>query len=479
MFKRFLFLITLSLSTQIGQICAMQATTAEQAAATEQATTTEHREDEQKNPATSSKRLQKNKKDTASSSVLKSALLIGGVAVAGAGAFLIGSRFLGHGSVSSRVDRLSSERVDGLRSEDESFHDSPAIWNHEALKAASLKTDDQCNRMANALWAAAVGDALGALQTFKDINPAKITWFMPNIEIDQPVYKYSQYTTMTHIVFEVLADRNILPDKKVGEIGQRFNHHLLNLDASKIKPTDCESVVSAWPIGFFYSNIPQIAIDAIVNYSQITNNDVTAVAACAAMTAGFVYLCNNPKATKDQVANAMIGAARVFDELQVGSGFQYIDNWSTLSVNDLRAYITRNNMLTSQMLLYAKGSGEHSGSDGWTPQDVLGDDDATNEFNRSRSGRLVGRRADEALAAALYIFMRYADKPTNQVGPVYEAIFEALYVIGGNSSGIATLVGALMGYRYDGDLCRDMQEFYKQDSTRLEWERHIHAIYAQ
>ena len=508
MFKRFLLLLSLALSAQIGQICAIQTQTTEPIVAEDQenSTAVESSEETKKKPETLSERLQKKQKRATPNTALKAALWTGGALVAGTGIYLA-IECLGFGA-----RRVSLE-------EDESYHHNPAIWSHAALRGATVKTDDECNRMANALWAAAAGDALGRLTEFNKERVGRFQWFMPeyrqrNARTNQQVYAYSDDTVMAHIVFEVLADNTIAQINKIDVMAERFiqmynggttfdplttyrahgnsiktiaqNYTPQKWSDRLEKPFDPKtaemgsgSVMRVWPMGFFYSNnLPQAKHKAL-QQSQITHRNVTAIAACAAMTVGFACLCNNPKATGDQVADAMIAAAREYDQQQIAAGFIPLTDQEKQDHTpaQLREHITANNMLTSQMLWYAKGAGQHSDILAYSPADVLNNQSSPQTGGRSLNGCLRGWVGDEAVAAALYIFMRYADQSPFTVNIVHAAIMEAVNTYG-DSDTIATLVGALMGYRYNGDLCRDMQARYGADPVRLEWEEHMHALYA-
>ena len=74
-----------------------------------------------------------------------------------------------------------------------------------------------------------------------------------------------------------------------------------------------------------------------------------------------------------------------------------------------------------------------------TPERVLGTHNTKQTNHRSPDGFLLGWAADEALAAAVYIFLRHPDD-------LHQALIEAVNTPG-DSDSIATLVGALVGIR--------------------------------
>ena len=97
--------------------------------------------------------------------------------------------------------------------------------------------------------------------------------------------------------------------------------------------------------------------------------------------------------------------------------------------------IAADKVITSDMLWYAAAMANKRVS----PEKILGTHNKRQENYRSPDGFLLGWAADEALAAAIYIFLRH---PNDMQAALTEAVNTP-----GDSDSIATIVGALVGAR--------------------------------
>ncbi len=342
--------------------------------------------------------------------------------------------------------------------------------------------DDHNKRMACALFGAAAGDALGRITEFipsqKKIYkeyPNGVNWFddikpalLSNGQIGYP---YTDDTVMMLIVLEEFKKNHQHPDLVVDALALRFAdlfddkkkytidplynlraHGLTNIKSclevgalikqgktwqdrestsEKIKKeTGCGSVMRVWPIGFFYHDNIELAITTADRQSCITHRNPAARAACAAAVAGFATLCNGK--SFDEMATAMIAAADKYNEEEQQYKQQAKPITSSLDQN--LKLIAQDRMLTSNMLRYALWAAKNN-----IPSHiVLGNNNDLQANYRSSSGALLGWRADETVAATLYILLH---QKNNFFGALSEAINTP-----GDSDSIASLVGAFSGY---------------------------------
>lgn len=99
--------------------------------------------------------------------------------------------------------------------------------------------------------------------------------------------------------------------------------------------------------------------------------------------------------------------------------------------------IANDQLLTSDMIWYAY----QMALQGYTPNLILGVTNHKQRNYRSSQGYLLGWAADEAVAAAVYVFTRHTNN-------CHEALKEAVNTPG-DSDSIAALAGALVG-AYNG-----------------------------
>ncbi|MCC6528157.1 MAG: ADP-ribosylglycohydrolase family protein [Polyangiaceae bacterium] len=155
----------------------------------------------------------------------------------------------------------------------------------------------------------------------------------------------------------------------------------------------CGSVMRAWPFGLVWSDDLERAAGWAAEHSRLTHGAPIALAACAAMAVGTALALAGE--APGAVAEAMITAARPHDPG------------------------------TAELLARSRDEA----SAGVPPEATL--------------DRLRGWAAHEAVAAALYVFLRHPDDPA-------VAILEGANTPG-DSDSIATLAGALVGARMGVD----------------------------
>lgn len=191
----------------------------------------------------------------------------------------------------------------------------------------------------------------------------------------------------------------------------------------------CGSVMRAWPIGLvFADNIPFV-VKLADEQSKITHRHPMARAASVAMAVGVAHAYQG--ASVDETVQAMIAVAEQFDQEEL----LYKKHAKKMLQNRVLTadMIARDELLTSDMIRYAYRVAKADA----TPQNVLGIHNQKQENYRSPQGFLLGWAADEAVAAAVYLFARNGDN-------VQQAIIEGVNTPG-DSDSIASLVGALVG----------------------------------
>lgn len=162
-------------------------------------------------------------------------------------------------------------------------------------------------------------------------------------------------------------------------------------EAGGPKAGGCGSVMRAFPFGLVFHDDVDTAVSLSVEHSRLTHNDPIALAACAAMA---------------------LGVAR---QLQ---GQDVVD-----TALEMIAVARRHSEPTALMMARA-----------------LGEARATDVSEAAVLQRLQSWAAHEAIAAGLYLMVRYEDDPA--------AALLAGANTPGDSDSIATLAGALLGARY-------------------------------
>jgi ADP-ribosylglycohydrolase len=189
---------------------------------------------------------------------------------------------------------------------------------------------------------------------------------------------------------------------------------------------------------FLHANKPRIA--ALTSHEKYDSSNYLLIPAFEEV--GLKY----------EVVQAMIFAAEQFDaeELLYKTKAKKISLTSDLTAD----LISRDALLTSDMISYAYNAARS----GKLPQDVLGSHNQKQQNYRSPKGFLLGWSADEALAAAVYLFVRYSDNPQ-------QAIIDGVNTPG-DSDSIASLAGALIEAK-TGTIFHDL------DTIQLENRNHL------
>lgn len=214
------------------------------------------------------------------------------------------------------------------------------------------------------------------------------------------------------------------------------------------KEGGCGSVMRAWPLGLIFSNDIPLIKHLANQQSIITHRHPMARAACAAMAVGTA--CALKDMPVESIVNEMICAAAEFDEEEKLYKPKAITLGDSIEYNP--KLIAQNELLTSDMIKYAY----HMALQGKTPDLILGTHNLKQSNYRSPKGFLLGWAADEAVAAAVYVFARHSSD-------LQKAIIEGVNTPG-DSDSIAALAAALVG-AYSGIESLDKAGF---DYSRLE-----------
>jgi ADP-ribosylglycohydrolase len=195
--------------------------------------------------------------------------------------------------------------------------------------------------------------------------------------------------------------------------------------------SDSSAIMRAWPVGLAFSEDIQ-SVKIFTDYqTRITHRHPTVRAASVALAVGIAYALQG--ASVDMVVNQMVKSAAQYNHAER----VYKPHAKKIEVR--RKYnpqaIINNEMLTSDMIRYAADMAQIE----MEPDKILGTTDKRQENKRSFRGFLLGYEADEAVAAAVYIFVRHGND-------LKSALIEGVNACG-RSSLIASLAGALVGAR--------------------------------
>lgn len=193
---------------------------------------------------------------------------------------------------------------------------------------------------------------------------------------------------------------------------------------------DAEGLTRTWPLGVvFADDIGRIL--SLADYQTQLDKDSSAKAASVALAVGIAYSLRG--ASVDRIVGEMVRTAELYEhEENVAKPYaKKITNEVAFSSE----LIAKNTLYTSDMIRYAAIMAKN----GHDPEAILGAVNVVHLHNRSQEGYLLGNQADEALAAAVYIFVRHADD-------VMQGLAEAANA-GGRTALIASLTGALLGAR--------------------------------
>jgi ADP-ribosylglycohydrolase len=290
----------------------------------------------------------------------------------------------------------------------------------------SVGAPNECARRLGCVLASAIGDALGhpteLLPSFADIwrkfGANGVQGYMLYWERGGRRFApYTDDTQMAEVVLRTLLEartRAFDLDDTMQLMARRFVEWSLNPQGGHRSPgkaslsacaalargvawyaagdrdaAGCGSVVRSYPFGLVFCDDVRRAEEWAAEHSKLTHGASPAIAACAAMAVGTAHALRGE--AHDAVTAAMI---------------------STAARHDLR---------TARVIREAVNDARN----GVGPETTL--------------TRLAGWAAHECIAAACYIFTRWADDPR-------EALVEAANTPG-DSDGIASLVGALVGAR--------------------------------
>ncbi len=216
-------------------------------------------------------------------------------------------------------------------------------------------------------------------------------------------------------------------------------------DEGIAQENDAGSVMGAWPIGLllYSADDTEMRKDLADQQSRLTHRHPTARAACSALVEGIA--CALQGSTPLQIVNEMVRAAHTYDNAEhtykpkallnpwvfKGAELAPVGELPAKLVNKLLQgeNINKELLLTSTMIELAV----YMSLNDVSPEKILGTNTSLPE------NQWLGWQADDALAAAVYIFLRHPDN-------LFDALAEAVNTAG-NSDTIASLVGALVGAR--------------------------------
>lgn len=201
-----------------------------------------------------------------------------------------------------------------------------------------------------------------------------------------------------------------------------------------VKEGGCGSVMRAWPLGLLYGSDVNHLCSLADKQSQLTHRHPMARAASCAIAVGVAEAIQG--ASVLDIVHKMVSAAQQFDAEEKVYKPHAIELDKNSTVYDPHL-IAKDQLLTSDMIWYAY----QMAVQGYTPNLILGVVNQKQRNFRSPHGYLLGWSADEAVAAAVYVFVRHASN-------CHAALIEAVNTPG-DSDSIATLAGALVG-AYNG-----------------------------
>lgn len=245
-----------------------------------------------------------------------------------------------------------------------------------------------------------------------------------------PYYPYRAHGPTNEIACENL--QTLLKTKFPATITQILKVHAPNpsvFDFQINKEGGCGSVMRAWPLGLVFYKDLDLVKELAEKQSNITHRHPMARAASVAMAVGTA--CALQGMSVEQIVKQMINAAKAFETEEK----LYKKNIATLpeTITYNPALIANNTLSTSDMIAYAY----HMAVQGKNPELILGIHNLKQTNYRSPDGFLLGWAADEAIAAAVYVFTRHCDD-------IKAAIIEGVNTPG-DSDSIATLAAALVG----------------------------------
>ena len=213
---------------------------------------------------------------------------------------------------------------------------------------------------------------------------------------------------------------------------------------------DSGALSRAWPVALVYADSRSTARYYTDYLTTITHRHATARAAASALVTGMIHALqgDNPEELVDQ----MVNAAEKFDRIERRQKRKSRKLWSRRHFKS--ELVAKDRMLSSDMIRYAA----RAANEGVSPEEFLGDTSKKKDSGRSYRGYLLGYNADEAVAAALYLFLR---NPQD-----FRALVVEGSLAGGNAALITSLAGALYG-AYNG-LDSIKAQGYSHDLSMLE-----------
>lgn len=192
-------------------------------------------------------------------------------------------------------------------------------------------------------------------------------------------------------------------------------------------------LAATWPLALLFPNKIPLLIRFTDYQVQVCNNHPITRGAAAAFAVGFAHALHDVHPFA--IARAMTKTAMQFATLEqpYRPDAKRVSGKTPPTIEQFK----HNLLLTSDVIRYGGGQGAGKGMHHAPPEKILGTVNDARENSRSPQGFLLGFAADEAVGAALYIFLRH---PRDLLAGVTEAAQSP-----GNNVLIATLAGALIG----------------------------------
>jgi ADP-ribosylglycohydrolase len=204
--------------------------------------------------------------------------------------------------------------------------------------------------------------------------------------------------------------------------------------ADIMKEGGCGSVMRAWPIGIVFAYNDGLMKKLAHDQCNFTHRHPAAQAACVALVAGIAEIIKNKQIDPSKVVERMIIEAEQYELSELEYKPAAVRAQTVGNLKDAGKTLLKNDALfTSTMLRWVALSYMEE------PAKILGTRNKKGANHRSEDGVLLGWAADEALAAAVYVFLRHPDD--------LAAALEEACNTPGDSDSIATLAGALVGAR--------------------------------
>lgn len=238
-----------------------------------------------------------------------------------------------------------------------------------------------------------------------------------------------------------------------------------------IHDNNSRALLSVIPIALvFYDDLARVQHLAAEQASMAYRNPMVEEAAVA-MATSLVYALQRTdpvKLVKKTIAVAEKSHARLKGRIHIANPSIKRFNFTTVKENPalmfegVRRAIKADQLSVADILRYVALIHELSpaGTEGWSKPDIifgasLLGNESGQTTQRSATGGLLAWLADEAVAAALYIFLRYSKQPPDRQA-AWHGIQEGVWTIG-NSGVIAILSGSLLG-AYSGGLVLPAEE---------------------